>query len=356
MKKMKWPNKSKQLRNYSLVMLSLLVYACNSSADKSENATDSTATAATNSKTDPLPSWNEGDVKKSLIDYVSGAAANGGAGFIPASERIAVFDNDGTLWAEQPLYFQFFYCIERVRELASQHPEWKNKEPFKSVLSGDIKGALASGEKGLITLMGASLAGVTGKAYEKSVNEWASKATNPVTKKKFLDMVYQPMQELLAYMRANGFQTYIVSGGDRDFMRAWSQATYGIPPNQVVGSSLKVSYEEKNDTADIMRMPVFNFLDDGAGKPVGIYEHIGQKPVFAAGNSDGDYQMLQWTALGAGKHMEIIVHHTDSVREWAYDRQSKIGTLNKALDSASRFGWILIDMKRDWKKIFPYNQ
>ncbi len=353
---MKRSNNIKQQWNYSLVMLMILVYACNSPSDKKENATDSSATVATTSKADPLPSWNEGEVKKGLIDYVSGAASDGGAGFIPVSDRIAVFDNDGTLWAEQPLYFQFFYCFERVRELAPQHPEWKNKEPFKSVLSADIKGALASGMKGLITLMGATMAGTSGKSFEKSVNEWAAKATHPITKKKFIDMVYQPMLELLSYMRANGFQTYIISGGDRDFMRAWSQATYGIPPNQVMGSSLKVSYEEKNDTADILRMPSLYFLDDGPGKPVGIYEQIGKRPVFAAGNSDGDYQMLQWTALGAGKHMEIIVHHTDSLREWAYDRQSKIGTLNKALDSASRFGWTLIDMKRDWKKIFPYDQ
>jgi hypothetical protein len=301
------------------------------------------------SQTDPLPSWNEGDLKKGLIGFVSNATKEGSAGFIPVNDRIAVFDNDGTLWSEQPLYFQLFFVFDRIKQMAPQHPEWKDREPFKSVLTGNIKGALASGNEGLVALMTATFTGMSGDAFDSSVKTWADSAKHPVTKRRYIEMVYQPMLELLNYLRANGFQTFIVSGGDIDFMRAWSEKVYGIPPQQVVGSSFKISY----DSTGIRRLPEFDFLDDGAGKPVGIYQHIGKKPVFAAGNSDGDYQMLQFTSTNTWPHMEIIVHHTDSEREYVYDRGSPIGRLEKGLDDAAKYDWKIVDMKNDWKMVFP---
>jgi hypothetical protein len=300
------------------------------------------------SQNDPLPSWNEGDLKKGLIDFVSNAAEAGSAGFIPANDRIAVFDNDGTLWAEQPLYFQLFFVFDRIKQMAPQHPEWKDKEPFRSVLAGNIRGALASGNEGIGALMAATFTGMSGDTFDSSVKAWADTARHPVTKRRYTEMVYQPMLELLNYLRANGFQTFIVSGGDISFMRAWSEKIYGIPPQQVVGSSFQVSY----DSTGIKRLPQFDFLDDGPGKPVGIYQHIGKKPVFAAGNSDGDYQMLQFTSTNTLPHMEIIVHHTDSTREYAYDRRSPVGKLEKGLDDAAKYGWKIVDMKNDWKMVF----
>jgi len=247
------------------------------------------------------------------------------------------------------LYFQFFFVIDRIKEMAPQHPEWKTKEPFKSILEGDMKKALASGEKGLMAMMNATFGGMTGDQFDKLVKDWVATAKHPISKKAYTEMIYQPMLELLNYLRANGFQTFIVSGGDIDFMRAWAEKTYGILPQQVVGSSLKVKY----DSTGIVRLPEFAFLDDGPGKPVGIYQHIGKKPVFAAGNSDGDYQMLQWTSTNTAPHMEIIVHHTDSTREWKYDRGSPIGKLEKGIDDAPKYGWVLVDMKQDWKRIYP---
>jgi hypothetical protein len=330
-----------------------MFFSCSHTGNKQEDATDTSKAAITKVKGgDPLPSWNDGDVKKGLIDYVTAATKDGGTGFIPVNDRIAVFDNDGTLWAEQPLYFQFFFVIDRIREMAPQHPEWKTKEPFKSVLGGDMKKALASGEKGLMAMMNATFGGMTGDQFDKQVKDWVATAKHPVSKKAYTEMIYQPMLELLNYLRANSFQTFIVSGGDIDFMRAWTEKVYGIPPQQVVGSSLKVKY----DSIGIVRLPVLDFWDDGPGKPVGIYQHIGKKPVFAAGNSDGDYQMLQWTSTNTQPHMEIIVHHTDSTREWKYDRGSPIGKLEKGIDDAPKYGWLLVDMKQDWKRIYPSDQ
>ena len=301
------------------------------------------------SASDPLPSWNEGDLKQKLIDYVTNAIKEGSAGFVPAGDRIAVFDNDGTLWSEQPLYFQFFFAFDRAKQLAPQHPEWNNKEPFKSALSGNIKGVFASGNEGVGDLMAATFTGTSGDAFDKLVKAWIDTARHPFTKKAYNEMVFQPMLELLNYLRANGFKTFIVSGGDLAFMRAWVEKTYNIPPEQVVGSWFNVKY----DSMGIMRLPELGFMDDGPGKPEGIYQHIGKKPVFAAGNSDGDYQMLQWTSTNTEPHMEIIVHHTDSVREWAYDRRSSIGRLEKGLDDAPKYNWLLVDMKKDWKQIYP---
>ncbi len=336
------------MKKLTITMIAFLFFCCNPAPDKTGN-TDTTTTTVTANNADPLPSWNDGNVKRSLVDYVTNAAKEGSSGFIPAGDRIAVFDNDGTLWSEQPLYFQLFYSFDKIKQVAPQHPEWKTKEPFKSVLEGNLKGVLSSGEKGLFTIMGATFGGMNGDAFDKSVKEWADTATNPVTHKKYTEMIFQPMVELLQYMRANGFQTYIVSGGDISFMRAWAEKAYGIPPQQVIGSSFKVSY----DSTGIQRLPQFEFMDDGPGKPVGIYQHIGKKPVFAAGNSDGDYQMLQFTSTNALPHMEIIVHHTDSAREWKYDRGSPIGKLEKGLDDAPKYGWTIVDMQHDWKKIYP---
>ncbi len=307
----------------------LLLAACNDATNKTPVSDSATMISlSTTANDNPLPSWNDGDVKKGLLDFVTNAAKEGGSSFIPVTDRIAVFDNDGTLWSEQPLYFQLFYVFDEIRQMAPQHPDWKTNEPFKSVLEGNIKAALASGEKGLIAMMSATLAGMSADQFDKSVKEWADTAMNPVKKKKYVDMIFQPMVELLQYLRANGFQTFIVSGGDITFMRAWAEKAYGIPSQHVIGSSFKVSY----DSTGIKRLPQFEFMDDAAGKPVGIYQHIGKKPVFAAGNSDGDYQMLQWTSTNSLPHMEIIIHHTDSTREcMSYDRGSPIGQAGKGI-------------------------
>ncbi len=339
-----------------LVMIVLVFSGCNTSPT-TEQPSDSITTEVTNvTQTHPLPSWNEGAVKQKLITYVSNATKEGSTGFVPVNDRIAVFDNDGTLWSEQPLYFQVFYTFDKVRQMAPQHPQWKTQEPFKSVLAGNIKGVLASGEKGLIEMVGVTATGMTSDEYHKSVKAWADTATHPLTKKKYTEMIFQPMLELLQYLRTNGFQTFIVSGGEISFMRAWAEQVYGIPPQQVVGTVLKSEYRVKNDTPYIVRIPALSLMDDGPGKPIGIYEHIGKKPVFAAGNSDGDYQMLQWTSSNTLPHMEIYVHHTDSTREYAYDRGSHIGKLEKGLDDAPKYGWTIVDMKRDWGKIYPYSQ
>ena len=302
---------------------------------------------------DPLPSWNEGHVKQSILAFVKRVTDSTSADFVPALDRIACFDNDGTLWAEQPLYFQFFFVMDRVKALVPQHPEWKNQQPFKAILEGDIKTALAGGEKAIATLMMATHAGMTDEEFNQVVKDWVATAKHPKTKKGFTEMVYQPMLELLDYLRTNGFTTFIVSGGGIDFMRPWAQQVYGVPPSQVVGSSLKVQYEVRNGQPVIVRLPEVNFVDDKAGKPEGIHQHIGKRPVFTAGNSDGDYEMLQWTATGSGPRFGLIIHHTDPVREWAYDRNSSIGKLDKGLTDAPKYKWQVLDMQKDWKVIYP---
>lgn len=300
-----------------------------------------------------LPSWSDGNTRQRILEFVHNATTEGNAGFIPEQDRIAVFDNDGTLWSEQPLYFQFMFVLDRVKELAPQHPDWKTKEPFKSVITGDLKTALASGEKGLAAMLAATSAGMTTDEYTQLVKTWMATAVHPVTKKHYNEMIFQPMLELLQLLRTNGFQTFIVSGGEADFMRAWATDAYGIPPQQIVGSTLKTKFEIVNGKPVIRRLPQLNFVDDKAGKPVGIQQYLGKKPVFAAGNSDGDYEMLQWTSSNTLPHLGIIVHHTDAQREFAYDRKSHIGQLAKGLDSAARYGWQLVDMKNDWKTIYP---
>lgn len=305
---------------------------------------------------DPLPSWNEGSVKQTITNYVSGVTKEGGPDFVQPAERIAVFDNDGTLWAEQPMYFQVQFALDRVKALAPQHPEWKNQQPFKAFLEGDKKAFASGGEKALLDILAVSHTGMTTEEFDGIVKDWLATATHPRFKRPYSDLVYQPMLELLAYLRANGFKTFIVSGGGVEFMRAWVEKVYGIPPEQVVGSMGKQKFEWRGGKPVIVKQPAVDFVDDKEGKPVGIQKFIGRRPIFAFGNSDGDHQMLQWTAAGAGPRFMGLVHHTDAEREWAYDRVSHIGKLDKALDEANQKGWTVVDMKRDWKRVFPFEQ
>ena len=303
---------------------------------------------------DPLPSWNDGAAKKSIVEFVGAVTREGSPDFVPRAERIAVFDNDGTLWAEQPLYFQLSFALDHVKVLAPQHPEWKDREPFASMLRGDLKNALAGGEKALAEIIMATHAGMTTEEFEQIVKDWIVSAKHPKTGRLYTEMVYQPMLELLAYLRANGFKTFIVSGGGIEFMRPWAEQVYGIPPEQVIGSSIKTRYEMRDGRPVLVRLPELNFYDEREGKPVGIHSHIGRRPIAAFGNSDGDREMLQWTTGGSGARFALIVHHTDAEREWAYDRGSFVGRLDKALDEAHAKGWTVVDMKNDWKHIFPF--
>jgi phosphoserine phosphatase len=302
---------------------------------------------------DSLPSWNDTASKKAIVTFVERVTKEGSAGYLPMSERIATFDQDGTLWAEQPMYFQFFFALDRVKALAPQHPEWKDKEPFASLLKGDVKGALAGGERAMLEIVMATHAGMTTEEFAQTVKEWMATARHPKTGRPYTEMVYQPMLELLAYLRANGFKTYIVSGGGIEFMRPWAEKVYGIPPEQVIGSSIETKFEMRDGKPVLVRLPEINFIDDKEGKPVAINRHIGRRPIAAFGNSDGDLQMLQWTTAGSGARFALLVHHTDAEREWAYDRTSPIGRLDKALDEAQAKGWTVVDMKNDWKIIFP---
>jgi len=305
---------------------------------------------------DPLPSWNDGAAKQAILEFVAEVTTTGSPAFVAPAERIAVFDNDGTLWAEQPMYFQLAFALDRVKALAPEHPEWKDKQPFKAVLEGDIDAVLAGGEHALLEIIMATHAGNTTDEFSQIVREWLATATHPKTGRAYTDMVYQPMLELLAYLRASGFKTFIVSGGGIEFMRPWTERVYGIPPEQVVGSSIKTKFEMRDGKPVLARLPELNFIDDKDGKPVGINQHIGRRPIAAFGNSDGDLQMLQWTAAGDGERFCLYVHHTDVDREWAYDRDSHIGRLDKGLDEAQSRGWTVVDMKRDWKVVFPYDE
>ena len=308
------------------------------------------ATAAT----DLLPSWTEGESRQAIIEFVQRVTTPDSTDYIVPEERIAVFDNDGTLWTEKPAYSQLLFAIDRIRQLAPQHPEWKTTQPFKAVLDNDMDALADSGKKGLLQLVMASHAGMTTTEFERIVEDWLMMARHPRFKRPYTELVYQPMLELLNYLRANGFKTFIVSGGGIEFMRPWTQAIYGIPPEQVIGSSIKVQFESRNGEPVLVRLPEIDFIDDKAGKPVGIHKFIGRRPIAAFGNSDGDLQMLQWTAAGEGKRFILLVHHTDADREYAYDRSSHIGKLDKALDEADRRGWTVVDMKRDWKVIYPF--
>jgi hypothetical protein len=305
---------------------------------------------------DPLPSWNDNASKKAIVAFVEKVTQLGSPDFVPVAERVATFDNDGTLWAEQPMYFQAFFTFDRVKILAPQHPEWKEKEPFASVLKGDIKSAVAGGEHAMLEMVMATHAGMTTEDFEQIVKEWIATAKHPKTGRLYTEMIYQPMLELLEYLRENGFKTFIVSGGGIEFMRPWSERVYGIPPEQVIGSSIKTKFELFDGKPELVRLPEINFIDDKEGKPVAINQHIGRRPIASFGNSDGDLQMLQYTSGGSGASFCLYVHHTDAEREWAYDRQSRIGRLDKGLDEAGAKGWTVVDMKNDWKIIYPFEK
>jgi hypothetical protein len=314
------------------------------------------ASLATAQSVDSLPSWNDGKAKQSIIAFVEQVTKSGSPDFVQPTERIAVFDNDGTLWAEQPMYFQFLFALDRVKVLAPDHPEWKDKEPFASLLKGDVKGAFADGMKSALEIIMATHAGMTTAEFETIVRDWIATARHPTTKRPYTEMVYQPMLELLTYLRTNGFKTFIVSGGGIEFMRPWVEGVYGIPPEQVIGSSIKVKFEMREGMPVLVRLPELDFYDDKEGKPVAIHQQIGRRPIAAFGNSDGDLQMLQWTTAGQGPRLALYVHHTDGEREWAYDRKSSMGRLDKGLDEAQAKSWTVVDMKQDWKVIYPHEK
>jgi phosphoserine phosphatase len=334
--------------NHRVALIALLVIALGFSAGRP---------VVSQQVTDPLPSWNDGPAKKAIIEFVARVTKEGGPEFVPPAERIATFDNDGTLWSEQPIYFQFAFALDRVKALAPQHPEWKTQQPFKAVLDGDMKALVASGEKGLVELVMATHTGMTTDEFAKTAADWLATARHPRFARPYTDLVYQPMLELMNYLRENGFKTFIVSGGTVEFMRAFTERIYGIPPEQVVGTTFATQFEMRDDGKPVLvRQSKIEFIDDGPGKPVGINKFIGRRPILAFGNSDGDQQMLQWTAAGSGARLMGLVHHTDAEREWAYDRKSHIGRLDKALDEATARGWVVVDMKQSWKVIYPFQK
>ena len=308
-------------------------------------------------QTDPLPSWNDGPAKTAILEFVLATTAESNPNFMPPAERIATFDNDGTLWVEQPLYVQMLFALDRVKAIAPQHPEWKDKEPFAALLKGDVKTALAGGERAMVEIVMATHAGMTTVEFEQVVKDWLATTRHPKTKRPFTEMVYQPMLELLAYLRANGFKTFIVSGGGIEFMRPWMEQVYGVPPEQVVGSSIQTRFEMRDGQPVLVRLPAVNFIDDKAGKPIGINQHIGRRPIAAFGNSDGDREMLEYTQGGGNRRLIMLVYHDDAEREFAYAAKSKIGTFSDDLMSeAKKQGWNVISMKNDWKRIFAFEQ
>jgi len=303
---------------------------------------------------DPLASWNEGRAKQSIIEFVSRVTDSGTPDFVPPTERIAVFDNDGTLWSEKPMYVQVLFALDRVDMLAPMHPEWRDQEPFASLLEGDVGAALAGGEHSILEIVMATHADMTTAEFHEIVREWLASAKHPTTERLYTEMVYQPMLEVLSYLRANGFKTFVVSGGGIEFVRPWAEEAYGIPPEQVIGSSIKTAFRMRDGEPLLVRSPELNFFDEKEGKPVAINQHIGRLPIAAFGNSDGDLQMLQWTTAGPGPRLAVYVHHTDGDREWAYDRESSVGRLDEGLDEAREKDWIVADMKKDWKIIYPH--
>jgi phosphoglycolate phosphatase-like HAD superfamily hydrolase len=300
-----------------------------------------------------LPSWKDGPSRQAIEAFVTAVTREGDKDFIPPAERIAVFDNDGTLWSEQPMYFEVLFALDEVRRMAPQHPEWKDKQPFKAVLENDQKTLAAAGEKGLLQIVGATHTGVTTAEFNANAQRWLAKAVHPRSHKPYTEMVFQPMLELLGYLRENGFKTYIVSGGEVAFMRAFAEEVYGIPPEQVIGTTFVTQFQNKDGKFSILRQGKLAHNDDGPGKPESIESIIGRRPVFAFGNSDGDLQMLQWTTAGEGRRLAGLVHHTDGQREWAYDRKSNIGRLDKALDQATGNKWVVVDMAKEWTRIYP---
>lgn len=332
-----------------ICFLGLLFSYCKKEA-KDENQREETLEI---SAQDPLPSWNDGNTKRAIIDYVSAVSTKGSDSYVQKEDRIATFDNDGTLWSEQPVYFEFFFAMDRIRMMAPDHPEWKNRQPYKAVLDRNMKELLAQGEPGLSELVMATHSGMTAEGFEKSVEDWMNSARHPTKNKPYNHLVFQPMLELIAYLKANDFTVFIVSGGGIEFMRPWAEKVYGIPKNQIIGSSLKERFVFSDDSTIIQKLPELDFYNDKEGKPVAINKFIGRKPLIAIGNSDGDLQMLQYAASNSLKCLSVYIHHTDSIREWSYDRKSPIGTFDKGWDEAVRRGWLIVDMKRDWNRVYP---
>ncbi|MHC0444684.1 HAD family hydrolase [Flavobacterium phragmitis] len=352
---MKKTNNARPSKLLLFFALLILVAGCKKDSLKQENpAPDIRQPSA--SGMDPLPSWNDTKVKKQILAYIADVTNSESSNFIPVKDRVAVFDNDGTLWAEQPFYFQLFFAMDQVRAAASKHPEWKNKQPFKDVLENNMPGLLKQGKAGLLEIIAASHSGMTTDQFESDVKKWISTAQHPTKKKLYTQLIYQPMLELVRFLQAREFKVFIVSGGGIDFMRAWAEDIYGIPKDQIVGSTLQAKYEYNNGNPVITKLAALDFNDDKEAKPAAIEKYIGRKPVFAAGNSDGDLQMLQWTASNKYKNFELYVHHTDSVREWAYDRKSPIGALDKGLDQGKAENWAFADIKTDWKAVFAADQ
>ncbi len=302
---------------------------------------------------DPLPSWCEGAAKSAIMDFVARVTTADSPDYVEPEERIATFDNDGTLWAEQPYYIQFAFALDQIKALAPQHPEWQSREPFKSALAGDAKSILTGGERALLEIVAATHFGMTTEEFEAEVRAWLTTARHPETNRPYTEMVFQPMLELLTYLRASGFKTFIVSGGGVEFMRTFAERTYGVPPEQVVGSSGKLKFEMRDGKPILIKLSEVDFINDNVGKPVAIQQHIGRRPIAAFGNSDGDLEMLQWTTAGEGARLALLVHHTDGIREWAYDH-SCFGRLDKALKEANANRWVVADMKNDWQRVFPF--
>jgi len=339
---------------YPFLLIALVMYfntGCKSKDSSSQPGNSSISVNAV-----PLPSWNDTDHKKAIISFVEKVTTEGSADFVPVAERIATFDNDGTLWSEQPMYFQFFFTFDRIKAMAHLHPEWKNKQPFKDAIDGNYKAVIESGADAINELVMAVSQDYTSEEFAQIVKDWLATAKHPTTGKLYTEMVFQPMVELLEYLRANGFKTYIVSGGSVEFMRPFTEKAYGIPPEQVIGTSFKLKFEMRDGKAVFFQIPAVNFVDDNAGKPVGIYQYIGRRPLASFGNSDGDLEMLQYTTSGNGLRFGALVHHTDAEREWAYDRKSPFGHLDKALNEANKKGWTLIDMKNDWKLVYAFEK
>jgi hypothetical protein len=308
--------------------------------------------APASAQADVLVSWNDGAAKSRIVAFVNSVTERGGANYVPPADRVAVFDNDGTLWSEQPMYFQLAFAIDRVKALAPKHPEWKTKQPFKAALEGDMQALAASGEHGLVEVVMATHAGNTADEFAAIVRDWVKTARHPKFDRPYTELTFKPMRELLDYLRANGFKTWIVSGGGVEFLRVVAEELYGVPPEQVIGSSIRTKYEVRDGRPAIVRLPEVEFIDDKAGKPVGIHKFVGRRPIAAFGNSDGDFQMLEWTTSAPGARLGLIVHHTDAEREFAYDRTSSVGRLDKALDAAAARGWLVVDIKRDWKSVY----
>lgn len=332
-------------------MSALLVLSCASSQTPGAEAPK--AGAGAEAFVDPLPSWNDTQTKSRILDFVRTVSDPDDPAFVEPADRVATFDNDGTLWVEQPVYAEMAFALHRVRDLAKVHPEWKTQQPFKAVIDGDVDALKATGTHGLVEIIVASHTGMSTTLFDTIVTEWVRDARHPKFEKPYTELAYQPQLELLRHLEANGFKTFIVSGGSVEFIRTYSDGVYGIPAEHVVGSSIETQYEVQGGKPSLLRLPEISFVDDKVGKPVGIHKHIGRRPILAFGNSDGDFEMLQWTTTGSGgARLGVILHHDDSEREYAYDRESAVGKLDKALDAAGQSGWLVVSMKNDWKTVF----